>query len=732
MDVGSGCRSAGGAGVMAPGNGTAGQASLRLSAQATCRQLAGSVRPIADVLLDAVRRVGTVDPESSCEAQGLLNLDDDYHADRDLKREPFRIEDLVAAATLGVAFEADRPALAALQDPDVVTVIEVRDPDQITPIIRILRRHVLPQAVHEGDLKTGKPQPDAAAVIFLDPAAAETSWPKRDPRARLMRAAGMGCALVGVGASPGDGLPEELVKLADRRIVVPTPDRGAMVAVIEAATGRRLPQPPGNPVKGLTSRVLALAVRPDLSPERCVERTLRLLRASDSTARSPKLSEMAGMGKAQEIGLRLAADLKAAANGELSFDKLPRGVLLTSPPGLGKTYWAKGLAAEAGVHFISTSFAQWMGKEGHLGDVLKGIRRVFSEARVNAPAVIFCDEVDSIPPRHAAGNERWDAWWTAVTNCVIESLDSFDSGGDGVLFIGACNAPAAALDSALIRSGRLELHIEIPAPGVRDLEGIFRAHLGGDLPNADLHALAVAAMGRTGADVARYVRNARSDARHRKVELTERILVEMVQGESIMPESVRRVASVHEAGHCVVTKALGVAEPQALSVNSKGGFIDNGSVGIREETRELFESMIAAVLAGRAAQEIVFGRNSITAGAGGPVGCDLSRATQIAMKLETVWGLGRSGLLWLPTESARDLALYPEVRVAVRDTLDRAYSTAMKMLAANRRPLDALAEALFKRGYLDRAEIRAVLETAPIKSRDVDETVPSHSAPSVQ
>jgi len=173
---------------------------------------------------------------------------------------------------------------------------------------------------------------------------------------------------------------------------------------------------------------------------------------------------------------------------------------------------------------------------------------------------------------------------------------------------------------------------------------IFRTHLGQDLKGADLRPAAVAARGKTGADVERVVREARSAARRAGVTLTVAHLVNAVLvGEPDLPPDLRRRFAFHEAGHAVDILALGQRKPIALSVCVDGGFARSGPTEPRAETREHVENQIVMLLAGRAAEEVISG--NCTAGAGRSERSDLALATDLAIRLETMLGLGHSGLV---------------------------------------------------------------------------------------
>ena len=208
---------------------------------------------------------------------------------------------------------------------------------------------------------------------------------------------------------------------------------------------------------------------------------------------------------------------------------------------------------------MATSYANWQrAGDGGLGDVLKEMRNDFDEATVRAPSILFIDEIDAIPAREGLTSRNRD-WWVSVMAALLECLDGI-SGREGVVVIAACNSHGG-LDPALVRAGRLDRIIEIKIPTSAELEGIFRYHLGQELAEEPLHALSIAAVGCTGADVARMVRIARRSARQQNRPLALADLFDSLvdEGDDFPAEMIRR-AAVHEAGHAIAAISLDISE----------------------------------------------------------------------------------------------------------------------------------------------------------------------------
>ena len=689
--------------------------------------LATAARPLSEALIDILRtnlKPRPALPAGGDERDRLEQFDLPLAPDGDTNdavqaMRPLPPDDAAAAIQLGRAFEQNRDVLARLQDADMVTIIEVPGVEFVDPIGRLLRNHVLGLGapILDGNGLSKEATIAAAGTVVLFKRKDEDKSKKSlTDDAEFATAVQRRCAVIGIAVDADHLLPRGLVRLAEHRIVVPALDATAVAAVIEAVTGRRPDTVDDELARRATLETLAIAVRADLGAKRSLARLTSLLGSKAANAEpATRLCELHGLGPAKDWALALIRDLADYAAGRCQWASVDRGLLLTGPPGVGKTALARAVAGEANVHFVATSYAQWQShREGHLGHVTQAIRNAFAEARQNSPSILFIDEIDTIPAR---GSGKWnDDWWVSITNTLLECLDGFER-REGVVVIAACNDPAR-LDPALVRAGRLDRHIAIPLPDMPALMGIFRSHLGADLEGADLRAVALAARGHTGADVERWVRQARRVARTAARALEMADLLDAVRGgEPDLPADVRRRVAHHEAGHAIALLALGVAEPKALSIGAGGGLAESDLGEIQAQTRPHLEQFIVALLAGRAAEQLVFGE--ATAGAGGSEGSDLARATQLATRLETAYGLGSLGLVCIPGDTGdRDLLLFGDLRSVVGSTIDRAYTAALDLLGQNRRALDALAVALFAAGYLDRAEIAAVLKKTPLHTNE--------------
>ena len=650
--------------------------------------------------------------------QSDLPLEDEE--DFVLPVRPLRPDEVAAAVLLGRALDRDRHALGLLQDPATIAIIEVSREDLVEPAERIFRHFVVGGDLHviEGDrCKPGDEIAPAGSVIVFSSNDESSNKALAKGNSAFGAAVQRRAAIVGIAADPSRMLPSHMVRLADQRIVLPPLDAEAVAAVIEAITGSKPAAVNEELARAVAAGDLMACVRADLGAVGSLLRLKRLLQHDPSSTPEPTLANLHGLGAAGIWGEALVADLRDYKAARLPWSAVDRGLLITGAPGTGKTTFAKALAKAAGVHFIATSYSDWQSSgEGHLGNVTKAIRSVFAEARRHRPCILFIDEIDSLPARGA--DDRHDTWFRA---CVNTLLAEFTDDREGLVILAASNfSPGSALrptlDPALVRAGRLDRHIEIPFPDVPALIGIFRMHLGGDLADVDLRPAALAARGRTGADVERFVREARRAARKEARAMVLQDLLDAIgiDRRPLSPDARRRIA-YHEAGHAVVTLSLGLAQPVAISIEGGGGAAENEIMTSEALTRGHCLDLLTLLLAGRAAETLVFGEP--TAGAGGADSSDLDRATQLALRLETSYGLGQLGPVAVTACTARDLLITPDLRNAVRRTLEVAEAKALDLLKANRPSLDALAQALFTSGYLDRAEIDAVLAAAPLRQQ---------------
>ncbi|NDV88936.1 AAA family ATPase [Aurantimonas aggregata] len=434
---------------------------------------------------------------------------------------------------------------------------------------------------------------------------------------------------------------------------------------------------------------------------------------------------LAGFGEARGWALDLKADLALWRAGSLPWDQISSRLLLSGPPGTGKTTYAKALCNSLDLPLHVSSVSTWL-EASYLGNVIARMNAAFAEARQNAPSILFIDECDGIGKRQPQDRDFAD-YWNALVNKLLELLDGAAK-AEGVIIVGATNRPEA-MDEALKRSGRWEKQIAIPMPDREALKGILAHHVGPELaglvaaahPDAPmphqrepvaavLTQLARQANGRSGADIERLVREARGKARREGRGLTHADLTaRLANGRPARPQDLRYRMAVHEAGHAVVRRALNVGSELSLSIEAAEGGYAESMLDLNVVQSEAWVmAIIAAYLAGRAAETMVFG--NVTVGSGGERTSDLASATRLALSLEIELGFGERPLLHRPMQHAELLLLRDDpLSHAVHARLEAALALATRTLEADRAMLLLLADALCAAGSMDTAEVEAVL-----------------------
>ncbi|HXY80669.1 MAG TPA: AAA family ATPase [Gaiellaceae bacterium] len=407
--------------------------------------------------------------------------------------------------------------------------------------------------------------------------------------------------------------------------------------------------------------------------------------------------------------------------------KVPKGLLLYGPPGTGKTLLAKAVAHESGANFYSASASSFVEMFAGLGAAR--IRKLFVEARRNAPAIVFIDELDAVGAQrtgHGFNREQ-----DQTLNQLLVELDGFE-GAEQVVVMGASNR-IQDLDPALLRPGRFDRQMLVPPPDLAGREAILGVHTRGKplAADADLRTVARQTSGLTGAELANICNEAAIFAGRRGAQYVTQVdfdaalerVVAGLQQKKVLTEKERRILSYHEAGHALMAHLMGSAmELQKVTIVARGDALGYAFY-LPEEDRylhtkeELVDRMIVA-LAGRAAEEVVFGR--VTNGAAN----DLEKVTEIARAMVFEWGMSES--VSSRTMRADNYALSEETK-RLRDSeqallTDSAYTEAVRLLKKHRAPLDRLAAALLEKETLVREEVMDVLEDVEPESR-ASETV---------
>jgi cell division protease FtsH len=391
--------------------------------------------------------------------------------------------------------------------------------------------------------------------------------------------------------------------------------------------------------------------------------------------------------------------------------KVPKGILLYGPPGTGKTLLAKAVAHESGANFYSASASSFVEMFAGLGAAR--IRKLFTEARKNAPAIVFIDELDAVGAQRSGHgfNREQDQ----TLNQLLVELDGFD-GAQQVVVMGASNR-IQDLDQALLRPGRFDRQLLVPPPDLAGREAILRVHTRGKplkLDDVDLGTVARQTSGLTGAELANICNEAAIKAGRRSAVAImqedfdwalERVVAGLQQ-RKVLTEKERRILAFHEGGHALMAHLMGsVMELQKVTIVARGNalgyaFYLPGEDRYLHTKEELVDRMVVA-LAGRAAEEVVFGR--VTNGAAD----DLEKVTEIARAMVFEWGMSDS--VTSRTMRAENYAL-SEATKRVRDEeqarfTDGAYQEAIRLLRKHRGSLDRIAAALLEKETLVRDDL---------------------------
>jgi ATP-dependent Zn protease len=471
----------------------------------------------------------------------------------------------------------------------------------------------------------------------------------------------------------------------------------------------------------LSLEELRLAIRPG----RPIARVLRQLADREAVEPEPpqaapksherRLEDLVGYGEAKSWGLRLANELNAWKRGELAWEDMDRGVLLNGPPGSGKTKFVSALAASCGVPLIAASAAQWQAA-GHLGDMLKAMRKTFAQASAQRPCILFIDEIDSFGDRNVGKLHEYHDYKRQVVNGVLECIDPA-AGREGIIVMGATN-DAAALDAALLRPGRLERTIDIPLPDKDGRQAILRFYLPG-APLGDLGDFTRISEGWSGADIEKVARDARRFARDDgRQQVDARDLALALPAQLIFTAEQKLRLAVHEAGHAITGYVLRPDSLVRVSISKgKGATSRWTSIGTTElryqitpmATVDQYDDLIVIYLAGVAAETLIFGDHS--SGAGGDERADLALATDFATMMERGFGFGEGWISDMgsgprPLEYLR--LIDTPLQAAVRARLDSAYKRTHEILAERLTPLRRLADLLVDRLDVDADEVRRI------------------------
>jgi len=446
----------------------------------------------------------------------------------------------------------------------------------------------------------------------------------------------------------------------------------------------------------------------------------------------PKVTfeDVAGIDEAKQELFEIVDFLKNTKKYTALGAKIPKGILLTGPPGVGKTHLARAIAGEAGVPFFHISGSDFV--EMFVGVGAARVRDLFETAKAHRPSLIFVDEIDAVGRQRGAGLGGGHDEREQTLNQLLVEMDGFDP-NSGVILIAATNRPDV-LDPALLRPGRFDRQIVVDAPDAKGREAILKIHSKGKPLDSDidLAQIGMRTPGFTGADLANTLNEAallaarRNKAKIGQDELNEaldRVIAGPQRKSRVIDEKEREVIAYHEAGHALVGELLENSDPvHKVTILPRG--MSLGSTWHIPETdkylvsREELEDDITALLGGRVAEEVVF--NKVWTGASN----DLERVTRIARAMVCEFGMSeRLGTLALGRRANNpflgrdyhDERNYSEdiakmIDEEVRAIVDKCHAHARTILTEKRAQLDAVVQALLERETLDRDQFLAVMD----------------------
>ena len=454
---------------------------------------------------------------------------------------------------------------------------------------------------------------------------------------------------------------------------------------------------------------------------------------SDGTT-GVKFGDVAGVDEAKAELQEIVDFLKNADKYTRLGAKIPKGVLLVGPPGTGKTLLAKAIAGEAGVPFFSISGSEFI--ELFVGVGAARVRDLFEQAKKQAPCIVFIDELDALGKSRGGGNgfvggndER-----EQTLNQLLTEMDGFD-GNTGVIIVAATNRPEV-LDPALRRPGRFDRQVVVDRPDKIGRAAILDVHsrsvkLGADV---DLSVIAARTPGFAGADLANLVNEAALLAARQNREAVamadfneaiERVVAGLEKRSRVLNEVEKKTVAYHEVGHAIVGALMpGAGQVQKISVVPRGVGALGYTIQMPEEDRFLMiedeiRGRIATLLAGRSAEEIVFGK--VSTGASD----DIQKATDLAERAITLYGMSdQLGPIAFEKSQQQFLDGYTNPRRAVspkvaedidqqvKETIDAAHHIALAILDQNRELLEETAQILLQKEILEGSELRDRLKQA--------------------
>ena len=463
--------------------------------------------------------------------------------------------------------------------------------------------------------------------------------------------------------------------------------------------------------------------------------------------------DVAGVDEAKEELQEVVDFLKDPAKFQRLGGKIPKGALLVGPPGTGKTLIARAVAGEAGVPFFTISGSDFV--EMFVGVGASRVRDMFEQAKKNAPCIIFIDEIDAVGRHRGAGLGGGNDEREQTLNQLLVEMDGFEA-NEGIILIAATNRPDV-LDPALLRPGRFDRQVVVPNPDVAGREKILRVHMK-NVPLAadvDVKTLARGTPGFSGADLANLVneaaltaarKNRRMVTMHDFEHAKDKVMMGAERRSMAMSEDEKKLTAYHEGGHALVALNVPVADPvHKATIVPRGralGMVMQLPEGDRYSMSfDQMTSRLAIMMAGRVAEELIFGKEKITSGASS----DISAATNLARNMVTRWGfsddLGTVAYgdnqeeVFLGHSVARTQNVSPETMIKIDSEIRRLVKggedEARRILTEKLEDLHSVAKALLEFETLSGEEIIGVTKGVTPKRDEPEEKKPTGPVASV-
>ena len=472
-----------------------------------------------------------------------------------------------------------------------------------------------------------------------------------------------------------------------------------------------------------------------------------------------KFSDVAGADEAKEELQEVIEFLKDPGKFSRLGGRLPKGVLLVGPPGTGKTLLAKACAGEAGRPFFQMSGSDFV--EMFVGVGASRVRDLFEQGKAHSPCIIFVDEIDAVGRHRGAGVGGGHDEREQTLNALLVEMDGFES-NEGVILLAATNRPDV-LDPALLRPGRFDRQVVVDLPEVRGREGILRVHAK-KLPLSDdveLSLIARGTPGMSGADLENICNEAALLAARRggdKVSMLDfeqakdKVMLGTERKSLVLNEHERKLTAYHEAGHAVLgLKIPGLDQVHKVTIVPRGRALGITASLPQEDrhsyTKEWMGGQLAMLFGGRVAEELTFGPEAVTTGAGN----DIERATTMARRMVTTFGMSEVIGLVAVADAEQGMFLGRDIQQRrtvsehtqrlvdeeIKRFLDLAHKRAHAVLAEHGDLLESIAQALLARETLDRDAIKALergeeLPPLPSVEEAVETLEPTHDRPSTE